>query len=370
MAYPYQPEHQPPAVPWPADFDDQHATERSHRSSLLTGIIAGVVAVLVMGVGILVGLQLSRPDPTGPATSDPPPTVAAVPTAAPATPSIPTSEVNGSQRTRAQEAARLDRSTYPRVNPRDFALVVKDPDSWAGRKMVIYGVVTQFDAATGRTAFRADTGPMAMTDPADYDQNTMIIAHDASLVRDFVKSDMVTMYVEVQGSESYDTQIGGSTTVPVFQVNIIEPTNLRPSPSSPINPYPAPPNTEASAENQLRSIVANDRPFVAEVLTDQWVPQISSKRPGLVAEGQTWNNALTLGEHQRLRNVDSRVRLIWSGDWSTFSAPNFWVTILGIGYPTPEGALAWCRSAELDRDHCIAKLISTSHGVEGSTAYN
>ncbi len=57
-------------------------------------------------------------------------------------------------------------------------------------------------------------------------------------------------------------------------------------------------------------------------LADEWVPQISSKRPGIVDDGVLWNNARTLKEF-----LDNRekydAKLLWSGDWSTFSAPDF-----------------------------------------------
>jgi hypothetical protein len=96
------------------------------------------------------------------------------------------------------------------------------------------------------------------------------------------------------------------------------------------------------------------------------VPQLSSKRPGLVADGITWNNAETLREHLQLRLAYPEVRLLWSGDWSTFSGPDFWVTIAGVTFPDADGALGWCRGHNLDRDHCYAKLVSTSHPIYGS----
>jgi hypothetical protein len=46
-------------------------------------------------------------------------------------------------------AADLGPSTYENISPRDFAVLVKDPDVSKGRKTIVYGVVTQFDAATG-----------------------------------------------------------------------------------------------------------------------------------------------------------------------------------------------------------------------------
>lgn len=89
---------------------------------------------------------------------------------------------------------------------------------------------------------------------------------------------------------------------------------------------------------QLRQIAADDSQFVAVNLADRWVPQLSSKRPGVVDNGVVWDNAMTLQEHLRLRNQYPGVRLLWSGDWSTFSAPDFWVTVAGMTFPTSAGS--------------------------------
>ncbi len=121
---------------------------------------------------------------------------------------------------------------------------------------------------------------------------------------------------------------------------------------------------------ELRQIASDDRPWVSAQLADRWVPQLSSKRPGVVDNGQVWDNAMTLQEHLQLRQRYSNVRLLWSGDWSTFSAPDFWVTVVGMTFGDSAGALAWCRAQGFDRDHCAAKIISTTHPVAGSTAYN
>ncbi|OKH83580.1 hypothetical protein EB75_08350 [Mycobacterium sp. ST-F2] len=133
---------------------------------------------------------------------------------------------------------------------------------------------------------------------------------------------------------------------------------------------PASGDDESASFDALRALANSDKPFVTSQLADRWVPQLSSKRPGLVAEGMTWNNAATLREHLKLRLDYPEVRLLWSGDWSTFSAPNFWITIAGVTFGDADGALSWCRSHNLDRDHCYAKLVSTTHPVEGSTAFN
>jgi serine/threonine protein kinase len=126
---------------------------------------------------------------------------------------------------------------------------------------------------------------------------------------------------------------------------------------------------EATSLERLRELAAGDRPYVSEVLADRWVPQLSSKRPGVVDDGIVWDNPRTLQEHLALRSRYG-AKLLWSGDWSTFSAPDFWVTIVPATFSDSSGALAWCRSRSLDSDHCLAKLVSTTHDVAGSTAEN
>jgi serine/threonine-protein kinase len=54
----------------------------------------------------------------------------------------------------------------------------------------------------------------------------------------------------------------------------------------------------------------------------------------------------------------------------TFDAPDFWVTIVPLTFNDSSGALAWCTGRGLDSDHCLAKLVSTTHAVAGSTAEN
>jgi hypothetical protein len=137
-------------------------------------------------------------------------------------------------------------------------------------------------------------------------------------------------------------------------------------------PQPSP-TTRAVPQDpvqQLRQIAGGDRSFVYAQLADRWVPQLSSKRPGVVDNGVVWDDSMTLQEHMQLRQRYPSARLLWSGDWSTFSGPDFWVTVVGITFSDSAGALQWCRNQGFDRDHCVAKIISTTHIVEGSTAYN
>ncbi|WP_305091856.1 DUF2510 domain-containing protein [Prescottella sp. R16] len=124
----------------------------------------------------------------------------------------------------AEEAAKKDPATYEQLSTRDFALIAKNPAAAVGRKVVVYGRVTQFDSATGTSQFLARTAPSVPDSVYDYDQNTLIVGDTTALVENVVENDLVTMHAEVLGSFTYDTQAGGSTTVPKLQVNIIEVT--------------------------------------------------------------------------------------------------------------------------------------------------
>lgn len=79
---------------------------------------------------------------------------------------------------------------------------------------------------------------------------------------------------------------------------------------------------------------------------------------------------MIMNDHRQLRASYPGARLLRSGDWSTFSDSDFWVTIAGISVPTADGALEWCTANGRDSDHCFAKLISTTHPLGDSTVYN
>jgi hypothetical protein len=148
------------------------------------------------------------------------------------------------------------------------------------------------------------------------------------------------------------------------------PTSKPTRTSTPTRTVTVTPNVEADSLNRLQAIANEDRPYVAALLTDTWVPQISSKRVGLKAEGTVWDNAQILDEHLRLRGIYPDIRLLWSGDWSTYDGRNFWVTIVGLHSDNPADVLAWCTREGFSRDNCAAKIVSTTHPIEGSTRYN
>ncbi|MEE3922104.1 hypothetical protein V2I01_38875 [Micromonospora sp. BRA006-A] len=111
--------------------------------------------------------------------------------------------------------------SYKTLTARQWKLIAKNPDGHIGEHYVVYGRVTQFDAATGTDTFRADVAHRRMADEFDYETNTMLSGSGSDL-ENLVEDDTFRANVMVLGSFSYDTQIGGSTTVPLLQIDSIK----------------------------------------------------------------------------------------------------------------------------------------------------
>jgi hypothetical protein len=125
----------------------------------------------------------------------------------------------------------------------------------------------------------------------------------------------------------------------------------------------------AATADALRRQANSDRAFIVANLNNRWVAQLSSKQRGLVADGRVWSDQAILDEFLALRLRFSDVRLLWSGEWSVFSDPSWWVTVAAATFPGPAEANAWCGAQGFDGDHCFAKLISTTAPPDGSTVY-
>lgn len=116
----------------------------------------------------------------------------------------------------AKEAAEKDPANYTEISARDFAILAKNPDEYLGRKLVIYGRITQSDAATGAKNMRANTGG----EPGDFRVNSFVTGKP-DVLAPVVEGDLVTMLVRVNGSKSYETTMGGTLIVPEFEAYVI-----------------------------------------------------------------------------------------------------------------------------------------------------
>ena len=103
-----------------------------------------------------------------------------------------------------------------------------------------------------------------------------------------------------------------------------------------------------------------DRPTV-EALVGRWVPQLSAKREGVVADGITYTLADIVALHGALQ-AEYGALLVWSGEY-VFDDGDLWVSIAPEGFATAQEALDWCVAKARDRDNCLARLITHDPAV-------
>ncbi|WP_409057466.1 hypothetical protein [Streptomyces sp. SYP-A7185] len=120
-----------------------------------------------------------------------------------------------------QAARSAPTATYETLTAREWALIAKDPDAHAGERYVVYGVVTQSDAATGAEALRADVDGIRHSYAYEYPTNTVLTGDEKAFAK-IVADDSFTAKVEVRGSIEYENQIGGETAAPELQVDSIK----------------------------------------------------------------------------------------------------------------------------------------------------
>ncbi len=205
------------------------------RGRLLTSKPVIGAAALLVGVALGAGSAGGGAGATS-AVPAPAPTVT-VTTTTTATPSVPTTSPSSEPTSEptvepvstpepeetTTEPTKPAKKEYKTLSSRAFKKFAKDPDSHLGKTYVIYGEITQFDSATGTDTFRANTGPKKLKISygyTDYSQNTILTGAESEF-DDLVEGDCFKAKVTVLGSYSYDTQIGGNTTVPMLWVDSI-----------------------------------------------------------------------------------------------------------------------------------------------------
>ena len=125
----------------------------------------------------------------------------------------------------------------------------------------------------------------------------------------------------------------------------------------PVPVPPAPRSQPQSACQTLRAQADIDNSVTGQA-TGYWVPQLSSKRPGLVADGITWDCDSIWAEHAQLRAAYN-ANLVWSGDWpNTYHNGGYWVTYAAYVFDTADEARQWCVDHGRDvPEHCYPTQI-------------
>ncbi|MEV0723828.1 hypothetical protein AB0I37_13720 [Micromonospora purpureochromogenes] len=210
-AIPQEPTTSPDTAPEP--------TMPAKHSNARAWAVGGIALVVALGVGgAVIGASSDDAKPAAGAMASASPTTVAPTTAAPTT-AAPTSAAPSPTRTIAPPKPKPP--SYKTLGARQWKLIAKNPDAYMGKTYVVYGRVTQFDAATGTDSFRADVAHRRMADEYQYETNTILNGSESDL-DNLVEDDIFRANVTVLGSFSYDTQIGGETTVPMLMVNSIK----------------------------------------------------------------------------------------------------------------------------------------------------
>jgi len=124
----------------------------------------------------------------------------------------PAASADGLNRT-AQPAATAVAAPPPppkRIAAREWQLIAKNPAAHTGERVIVYGKVTQFVAATGTSGFRANVDRVAYKPKygfADCDTNTVLGGNDA-LLQEIVNGDLFKAEATMASSYSlrYDAR--------------------------------------------------------------------------------------------------------------------------------------------------------------------
>ncbi|MEH0932753.1 hypothetical protein [Micromonospora sp. CPCC 205558] len=195
---------------------------RGKRSTVRAWAVGGIALAVILccGGAVIGAFNGDESKPTAGASSSPAPSsTSASPTAVASATAAPTSAIPSP--TKAAPPPKPKPPSYKKLTERQWKLIAKNPDGYLGKTYVVYGRVTQFDAATGTDSFRADVAHRRMAEKYDYETNTILNGSESDL-DNLVEDDIFRANVTVLGSFSYDTQIGGETTVALLQVDSIK----------------------------------------------------------------------------------------------------------------------------------------------------
>ncbi|WP_254896910.1 zinc ribbon domain-containing protein [Amycolatopsis sp. Hca4] len=121
-----------------------------------------------------------------------------------------------------------------------------------------------------------------------------------------------------------------------------------------------------SAEELLRQQVRSDHAAVEE-LVGWWVPQLSSKRVGLLVEGRRFGVEDVWSDFQGLKSKYPGALLLSSDDFVSFGKPGFWVTVERTTFASGEEANSWCEAQGIGPDDCYAKRLTHTGSPSGNT---
>ncbi|MBM2620687.1 hypothetical protein JIG36_34820 [Actinoplanes sp. LDG1-06] len=178
----------------------------------VVGVMVVAAAAGVIGGGAPIEIVEARPAELVPTTKPPAATkVKAVPAR--------TTKPTVTKTTTAKPKPTRTGPTYKELDARTWLTIVKDPDAHSGDRILIYGRIAQFDAATGADRF------LALTGPTPYQDSSVVAAAfrgNPKLLKNFVKDDLFQANAVVLGTTAYRTLDGVTTKVPDLRIKSIK----------------------------------------------------------------------------------------------------------------------------------------------------
>jgi len=108
---------------------------------------------------------------------------------------------------------------YDDLTQRDWKLIAKDPDGNKNRYVHVFGKITQFDAATGTSRFRADVaGTLEEINATYFYGDNTFLSCSSALLRDFIAGDKFDAKVKIDGAYTYTNTLNGSISVPSLTI--------------------------------------------------------------------------------------------------------------------------------------------------------
>ncbi|WP_285634145.1 hypothetical protein [Lentzea sp. NBRC 102530] len=124
--------------------------------------------------------------------------------------------------------------------------------------------------------------------------------------------------------------------------------------------------SDALARQALDQRVARDRASV-NALVGVWIPQLSSKKYGLVVNSATFGYQEIWADYRAVQRRYPEALLLWSGEFASYDGKDFWVTVVPRTFSEGAEANSWCDAQGIGKDDCYAKKLLLTGTSAGTT---
>lgn len=135
--------------------------------------------------------------------------------------------------------------------------------------------------------------------------------------------------------------------------------------TAPVSTTAAPSTSFGGTADEARGVVAGlvaEQAGAVAALDGTWVAILSTKKVGMVLDGDTIDEADVLRDYQELALAHPGALLLATEGYHFRTVPG-WATIWSSSFDTPEAANAWCDAQGIAVDDCFALLLQSGSGV-------